>query len=352
VKSDRAGAAAGGAGGRAGGMGGRGGRMMGGRGGGAVPPEYSEGADKEVAPVGFDKVREDIEKGKLERVDYNAPAVSEGLTRWMEVYTPADYSTENKYPVLYVLHGIGGNEGREWTGQGVANVILDNLIADKKIVPMIVVFPNGNATASTPGRGGERRGRGPATEPGAMAPVNPNGIFFAATSGPAEGGDQRRGGRTGGRRGMGGGFGGWGQPFTDDLLKDIIPYIESHYSAYTDREHRAITGLSMGGGQALNIGLTNLDKFAWVGGFSSAPNTGSVDQLVPDPEATNKQLKLLWIGCGDRDNVVGQIPYNFHLGLKEKKVSHIWHVDEGGGHDFRVWKNNLYLFTQKLFREE
>ena len=318
---------------RGAGMGGM--RMGGGGRGGAVPADYYEGADREVAPAGFDRIREGIEKGKLERVEYEATAVEEGLKRWMEVYTPAGYSTDKKYPVLYVLHGIGGNERREWTGQGVANVILDNLIADKKIVPMIVVFPNGDASANTGGRGAR------------ASVVNPNGMYFGAMAGGAAG----RGGMMGGRGGRGmGGFGGWGTPFTNDLLKDIIPYIESHYSVYTDREHRAITGLSMGGGQALNIGLTNLDKFAWVGGFSSAPNTGSVDQLIPDPEAATKQLKLLWIGCGDRDNVVGQIPYNFHKGLEEKKVPHIWHVDDGGGHDFRVWKNNLYLFTQRIFK--
>jgi hypothetical protein len=97
-----------------------------------------------VPPPGFDRVREGIEKGKLERVDYDATAVSAGLKRWMEVYTPPGYSTDKKYPVLYLLDGIGGNENREWTRQGVANVLLDNLIADKKIEPMIVVFPNGN----------------------------------------------------------------------------------------------------------------------------------------------------------------------------------------------------------------
>ena len=97
-----------------------------------------------MPPPGFDRVREGIEKGKLERVDYDATAVSAGLKRWMEVYTPPGYSTDKKYPVLYLLDGIGGNENREWTRQGVANVLLDNLIADKKIEPMIVVFPNGN----------------------------------------------------------------------------------------------------------------------------------------------------------------------------------------------------------------
>ena len=95
---------------------------------------------------GFDQVRDGVEKGKLERVDYDAPAVRPGLKRWMEVYTPPGYSTDKKYPVLFLLHGIGGNENREWQRGGVANVIMDNLIADKKIAPMIVVFPNGDAT--------------------------------------------------------------------------------------------------------------------------------------------------------------------------------------------------------------
>ena len=105
-----------------------------------------------VPPPGFDKAREGTEKGKLERVDYDSKSV--GVKRWMEVYTPPGYSKDKKYPVLYLLHGIGGNENREWTRQGVANVVLDNLIADKKIQPMIVVFPNGNATATPAGGAG------------------------------------------------------------------------------------------------------------------------------------------------------------------------------------------------------
>jgi enterochelin esterase-like enzyme len=352
--------------GEAGGRGGMGAGMggFGGRGGGSsTPADYAEGANLDVAPEGFDKVRDGVEKGKLERVDYNAPAVAEGLKRWMEVYTPAGYSKDQKYPVLYVLHGIGGNENHEWTGlgnnQGGAAIILDNLIADKKIVPMIVVFPNGNAEANTGGRGagmmgGGRGGRGAAAP---AAPGVPGAAIAPAGDAAGRGG---MGGMMGGgagaggagaRRGGGGMMGGgWGQSFTDDLFKDIIPFIESHYSVYTDREHRALSGLSMGGGQTLNIALPNLDKFAWVGAFSHAPNVGSVDQLVPDPEAVNKQLKLLWIGCGDRDGTVGQGPYNFHKGLETKKVNHIWHVDKGGGHDFKVWKTNLYLFSQRIFK--
>jgi enterochelin esterase-like enzyme len=353
---------------------------MGGRGMGGgpttLPADYFAGADRAAAPDGFDKKREGIETGKLERVDYEANAVSPGLKRWMEVYTPAGYSKDQKYPVLFLLHGIGGNENHEWTGkggnQGQADIILDNLIADKKIVPMIVVFPNGNAMPNAargtgepggpgggPGAGGGRSGRGGGAPGGAMGPVfGDEQLFFtgapAGGPGTAPEGAPGRGGRggMGGRGGRGGspiGGDGWGVNFTNDLIKDIIPYMESHYSVYTDREHRSIAGLSMGGGQTLNIGLTNMDTFAWVGAFSSAPNTMAVDQLVPDPDAVNKKLKLLWIGCGDNDTVVRLIPYNFHKGLEEKKVNHTWHVDPGG-HTMPVWKTNLYLFSQKLFR--
>jgi enterochelin esterase-like enzyme len=260
------------------------------------------------APEGFDKPRERIERGKLERVDYESKTV--GVKRWMQVYTPPGYSKDKKYPVLYLLHGIGGNENEEWTRQGVANVVLDNLIADKKIEPLVVVFPNGNATAD-----------------------------------PEAGG---RGGFGGGRGGPGGGFGGWGKPFENELLKDIIPYIESHYSVVADRERRAVTGLSMGGGQALNIGLSNLDAFAWVGGFSSAPNTNPPEQLVPDPEKAKEQLKLLYVSCGNKDGLM-RVSQGVHAYLKEKNVPHIWHVDDHA-HDFQHWKKGLYNFAQLIFK--
>ena len=258
-------------------------------------------------PEGFDKPRDGVAKGKLERVDYDSKTV--GVKRWMMVYTPPGYSKDKKYPQLYVLHGIGGNEREEWTRGGVAHVILDNLIADKKIEPMVVVFPNGNATAD-----------------------------------PEAGG---RGGFGGGRA-AGGGFGGWGKPFENELLKDIIPYIESHYSVVADREHRAVTGLSMGGGQALNIGLANLDVFAWVGGFSSAPNTSPPEQLVPDAEKAIKQLKLLYVSCGNKDGLM-RVSQGVHAYLKEKNVPHIWHVDDHA-HDFQHWKKGLYNFAQLIFK--
>ncbi|HZJ16974.1 MAG TPA: alpha/beta hydrolase-fold protein [Chthoniobacteraceae bacterium] len=132
------------------------------------------------------------------------------------------------------------------------------------------------------------------------------------------------------------------------LLEDVIPFVESHYSAQPDREHRALAGLSMGGGQSLNFGLRHLEAFAWVGGFSSAPNTKAATELVPAPAETAKQLKLLWISCGDKDGLFG-ISQGFHRYLKDKDVPHIWHVDSGG-HTREVWRNDLYLLAQQLFR--
>jgi len=289
-------------------------RGRGGRGGFGAPVTLSAEDNKEAfptAPEGFDKVREGIPNGTLERVDYDSKTI--GAMRWMEVYTPPGYSKDKKYPVLYLLHGIGGNEVKEWTKNGAANVIMDNLIADKKIQPMIVVLPNGNATTNN--AGGGRGGRGPGGGGGDAAEM----------SGP-----------------------GWGRNFEGDLLKDIIPYMDSHYSVYADREHRAIAGLSMGGGQSLDFGLGNLDTFANVGGFSSAPNTRTPQQLFPDPAKAAAQLKVLWISCGNKD---GLMTYSLrtHMYCKENNIAHIWHVD-GNDHDFKHWKNSLYWFSQQIFK--
>ncbi len=292
----------------------RGARRSGGRGGFGAPPALSPEDNKAAfpeAPAGFDRVREGVARGTLERVEYDSKTV--GATRWMEVYTPPGYSKDKKYPVLFLLHGIGGNENREWTRQGAAHVIMDNLIADKKIEPMIVVLPNGNATA---GGGADRGARG-------------------------------------GGRGFGGGDAaqisgdGWGKNFEADLIKDIIPFIESHYSVYADREHRAVAGLSMGGGQALDFGLGNLDTFAYVGGFSSAPNTRTPEMLFPDPAKAARMLKVLWISCGSRDGLM-TFSLRTHRFCQENDIPHIWHVD-GNGHDFDHWKNSLHWFAQQLF---
>jgi enterochelin esterase-like enzyme len=198
-----------------------------------------------------------------------------------------------------LLHGIGGDE-TEWQRVATPNVLLDNLLAEQKVVPMIVVMPNGRAQKNDRAEGD---------------------VFRAA---PAF------------------------ATFERDLLDDVVPTIEARYSVQADREHRALAGLSMGGGQSLNFGLAHLDTFAWVGGFSSAPNTKPPEELVPDPAAVTRQLKLLWLGCGNKDGLI-RISQGVHGYLKDKGVPHVWHVD-GNGHDPTEWRNNLYYFVQHIFR--
>jgi enterochelin esterase-like enzyme len=248
-------------------------------------------------PDGFDKAREGIAHGKLEMVEYDSRSV--GNKRKALVYTPPGFSAGMKYPVLYLLHGIGGDE-EEWRRGGHPEIILDNLIAEKKAVPMIVVMPNGRA------------------QPNDRVGTN------AMATAPAFG------------------------KFDQDLLGSLIPFIEAKYSVNKGRESRALAGLSMGGGQSLNFGLRNLDTFAWVGGFSSAPNTRPAAELVPDPEKTSKQLKLLYISCGNKDGLI-RISQGVHAYLKENNVPHIWHVDEHA-HDFQHWKKALYNFSQLIFK--
>lgn len=251
-----------------------------------------------AAPKGFDQPRSDASHGKMEEVEYDSKSV--GVKRKMVVYTPPGYSSGKKYPVLYLLHGIGGTQW-EWPGAGMANVILDNLIADGKATPMILVMPNGRARANDKAEGN---------------------VFESA---PAFG------------------------VFDKDLIGSVIPFIDSHYATGSKREHRALAGLSMGGGQSLNFGLANVDIFGNVGGFSSAPNTFQPEKLVPDLEKA-KTLKLLWVSCGDKDGLLG-ISQGVHQYLKQKGVPHTWHVSPGG-HDFPVWKNDLYWFAQRIFRQK
>ena len=251
------------------------------------------------APQGFDVERSGIPKGKIDTVQYTSRTV--GTKRKALIYTPPSYSKNKKYPVLYLLHGIGGDE-KEWLNGGNPQVILDNLYAENKLEPMIVVMPNGRA----------------------MKDDRAVGNVFDSVKVAAF------------------------ATFEQDLLNDLIPFIEKKYPVYKDREHRAIAGLSMGGGQSLNFGLGNLDTFAWVGGFSSAPNTKEPEVLVPDPEEAKEKLKLLWISCGDEDRLM-RFSQRTHEYLQEHEVPHIFYV-EPGGHDFEVWKNDLYMFSQLLFK--
>jgi enterochelin esterase-like enzyme len=318
---------------------GQGARGAGGRGGfgGAIELGPDDKPAFPDPPAGFNVKRDNVPHGEITAVQYDSKAL--GTRRQVRIYTPPGYSTKRKYPVLYLLHGIGGND-REWLQACKADNVLDNLIADGKMKPMVVVFPNGNSSVTADSLNappGERGARGGA--PGAPSGA---GVGAGAPAGAGAG------------RGFGGGFDSWGKPFENDLIKDIIPYIESHYSVYKDRDHRALAGLSMGGGQSLNIGMYNIDTFAYVGGFSSAPNTNKFGgmyndvEFLPDPAAAKKKLKLLWIACGNKDGLI-RVSQGVHNYLKEKGVPHVWHVDSNA-HDGTEWANNLFLFSQRIFK--
>ncbi len=255
---------------------------------------------KAEVPDYFDKPGNEILHGKIDTIQYKSKTV--GNKRKALVYTPPGFSKKKKYPVLYLLHGIGGDE-KEWLRGGQPQIILDNLYAEGKIRDMIVVMPNGRAMKDDRAVGD------------IMAPDKVQA--FA--------------------------------DFEKDLLNDLIPFIEKKYPALKNRESRAIAGLSMGGGQSLNFGLGNLDKFAWVGGFSSAPNTKPPKELIPDVEAAKMKLKLLWISCGDKDWLIpfSQRTHNY---LSENNIEHIYRIIPDGNHDFKVWKEGLYNFSQLLFK--
>lgn len=252
------------------------------------------------AEKGFDQYREGITRGKLETIEY--PSIVVGNNRRAMVYTPPNYSTSQRYNVLYLLHGIGGDE-MEWCNHAQLQIIMDNLYADDKLEPMIIVLPNGRA----------------------MPNDRAEGDIFAADKLEAF------------------------ERFEADLLQDLIPFIQSHYSVLTNRANRALAGLSMGGGQSLNIGLSHTDHFAWIGGFSSAPNTKEPERLVPHPEQLADKLSLLWISCGV-DDQLKHVSDRTHAYLLQHQVPHMWY-EESGGHDWPVWKNDLYHFSQLLFRK-
>ena len=259
-----------------------------------------DGQNFKSAPEGFDVPRAGIQRGKIDTIVYNSTTV--GSMRRALVYTPPGYSKSKKYPVLYLLHGIGGDE-KEWFNQGNPHVILDNLYADKKIAPMIVILPNGRAMKDDRAIGNIMEG--------------PKVQAFAT--------------------------------FEKDLLNDLIPYIEKNFPVLKNQKNRALAGLSMGGGQSLNFGLGNLNTFAWVGGFSSAPNTKSPQELMPNVKNAKKKLKLLWISCGDKDGLIS-FSKRTHDYMLANQVQHVYQVIPNGYHDFKVWKMNLYMFSQLLFK--
>jgi enterochelin esterase-like enzyme len=251
------------------------------------------------APEGFRTRRANVPHGTIEELVYESAVT--GTRRKANVYLPPGYSAKTKYPVLYLLHGIGGDEN-EWLNVAAPNVVFDNLLAERKAVAMIIVLPNGRALPDDRAIG----------DPFTKEKVE--------------------------------GFG----RFERDLLDHLIPAVEAKYSTYTDRTHRALAGLSMGGGQTLNFGFSNLDEFAWIGAFSPAPNTKPPAELVPDPTSVRKQVNLIYLSCGNKDGLIN-ISQSVHRYLKQHDVPHIWNVDDYG-HVGETWANNFYYFAQRVFR--
>lgn len=214
-----------------------------------------------------------------------------GITRGLNVYTPPGYDTAPKaeYPVFYLLHGAGDNE-RGWSTIGRANVILDNLIAEGKAVPMIVVMPDGHA---------------PVTE-------------------------------------------GVDNPFKDDLIEEIIPYVEARYRTKKGADSRALAGLSMGGFQTLDIGISRQDLFAWVGVFSGGIRDTYRQTHGPLLDSVNQKLKLFWIGIGKTDFLWERNEDLLKL-LREKGVDHTFRASEGG-HTWKNWRHYLHEFSQLIFK--
>ncbi len=228
------------------------------------------------------------------------PSKSLGVARSLYIYTPPDYETsENaRYPVLYLLHGMGDTEDA-WTGVGRANLIVDNLLAAKKARPLVIVMPYGHTPSAPP--------------------------------------DMRSIGNYG--------------AFEKDLIEDIIPYVQKNYKVSKQQKDRAIAGLSMGGGQSLTIGLGNIELFGWVGAFSSAvPREPKLDELLSNAKTKNDKLNLLWIGCGNKDFLF-QANQKLITRLNTDNIRHVAHITEGS-HEWRLWRRYLNELVPLLFKSD
>ncbi len=253
----------------------------------------------------------DVPHGAIEMVTYFSKALHR--FRRMHIYTPPGYEKGGgRYPVFYLLHGAMDSDDA-WSTVGRAGFIMDNLIADNKVKPMVVVMPAGHTSRGFGGAGGRRGGPG-------------------STNGAPR------------------------DEFNEDFLGDVMPYAENHYRVYTDQAHRAIAGLSMGGAQTLTAAFATLDKFAYIGVFSSGIGLGGGSagsweeqhQAVLDNPKLKKGIKLLWLSTGKNDSLIQRSRDTVEL-LKRHGFNPIF-LESPGAHTWVNWRNYLNQFAPQLFR--
>src|SRR5258708_24448706 len=249
----------------------------------------------------------DVPRGQIHHHFYKSAVARDGRDYY--VYTPPGYdaSAKKRYPVLYLLHGFSDDAGA-WTSVGFANVILDNLIARKEARPMIIVMPLGYGTMEVvkAGWGGTRRRE--------LWQVNAD-------------------------------------KFKETLLNEVMPQAEKEYRILPGATTRAIAGLSMGGSESLTVGLNHLDRFAWIGAFSSGGLNTNFDAQFPKLDMkANDKLRLLWMGCGEQDGLITG-NRQFSEWLTAREIRHTW-VQTPGQHSFRVWRRYLAQFAPMLFQEK
>ena len=267
---------------------------------------------------------QDVPHGQVREVWYHSKVT--GTWRHALVYTPPAYDTrlKERYPVLYLQHG-GGEDESGWTRQGKANFILDNLIASGRAKPMIVVMANGYARRA-----------------GQSVP-QPRGAAFGSQ-------EMRKAMQE------------MMSAFDEDVTQALIPFIDSNFRTLTDRDHRAMAGLSMGGMQTFHVTFNHLDVFSWIGGFSGAANVFAMgsDKLdtktafngaMANPAEFAKRVHLLWIGVGTEEpERMKQGIQRLHTSLDEAKIQHVYSESPGTDHEWQTWRRNLEDFAPRLFQ--
>jgi enterochelin esterase-like enzyme len=290
----------------------------------------------------------DVTHGRVQQILFPSPSTN--TSRRAFVYTPPDYDKDQskRYPVLYLQHGWGENE-YAWSNQGHANLIMDNLLAEGKCKPFLIVMTYGMTNEERMGmrRGGTRGGRRGGTR---AQGTTPSGAPVTQTAAAARGGTA---GRAGGTTRRGGGMMGGSSAFQTVLLDELIPYIDANFRTFSDQPNRAMAGLSMGGGQTRRITMANLDKFSHIGLFSGG--TISLDDVNNTP-GFKERVKLVFVSYGSRELSGGRSrrggdPKANADALKKAGINSVFYVSPDTAHEFLSWRRSLYQMAPLLFQD-